>query len=250
MKSLFLFLSSVCLLSIVFAQKPGTSGRIVFEEKIKFEIHFGGDMPPMMDSLPKERKSEKILQFTTTASLYEKAPDKAEDMQMEGPEGGMRIMMMEPDDIVYTDLAEMKTIEQKDFMSRMFLISAELKRHEWKLTGKQKTIAGYPCQEAINTDTAKNIRVWFSPMIPVSTGPAGFGNLPGMILEMNFDEGERIITAKFIEIKDIDPKIMVKPKKGKKVSRDEYKAIVDEKMKESGAEEGGGGHQMIIRIQR
>jgi len=250
MKTSLLLLSSFCLVSVLYAQKPGTSGNILFEEKMKIEINFAGDMPPMMDSLPKEQKSEKVLQFTSTVSRYENAPDKGEEMQMEGPEGGMRIMMMQPDDIVYTDLGEMKTIEQKDFMSRIFLITSDLKRHTWKLTGKQKSIANYPCQEAVYTDTAKNIRVWFSPLIPVSTGPAGYGNLPGMILEMNFDDGERVLTAKSIEIKDIDAKAMEKPKKGKKVSREEYKAIVDEKMKEMGAEEGGGGHQMIIRIQR
>jgi hypothetical protein len=42
-----------------------------------------------------------------------------------------------------------------------------------------------------------------------------------------------------------------KPSKGKKVTREEYQAIVDEKLKEMGVEhagEGGGSHTVVVRI--
>lgn len=248
MKKTFLFVAGMCAMLGLQAQTPGQSGIITYEEKVKFELHIQGDMPAMMDSLPKERVSRKSLTFNQDAALYRNVERSPEEMQEEG--GGMRIMIRETDDQVYSDLKNMTTTEQREFMSRMFLISTDLKRHQWKLTGQQKTIAGYPCQQAMNSDTSLHLTVWFTPLIPLSCGPGGFGNLPGMILEMNFEDGERIITAKSVEIKPIDGALLKKPAKGKKVSREEFKAIVDEKMKEMGAEGGEGGPQMIIRIQR
>lgn len=248
MKSILLFTAALLCGNLLCGQTPGQSGVITYEEKIKLEIHLEGDMPALMDSLPKERKTTKMLTFSKGASLYEKDGRKAEEQAVE--EGGMRIMMVEPEEIVFSDLEQMTTTEQREFMSRMFLISTDLRRHTWKLTGKQKTVAGYPCQEAVYADTAIKAVAWFCPQIPVSSGPGGFGNLPGMILELNFDNGDRIITAKKVEINEVQQNQLKKPTKGKKVSREEFKAIVAEKMKEMGAEGGEGGQQMIIRIQR
>ena len=43
---------------------------------------------------------------------------------------------------------------------------------------------------------------------------------------------------------------IAKPDKGRKVTREEFDQIVEEKMKEMGAQPGAGGGQMMIRIQR
>ncbi|MCX6270954.1 MAG: GLPGLI family protein, partial [Bacteroidetes bacterium] len=224
--------------------------RILFKEKIKFDLHLDGLPPSMMDSLPKESTSEMIFLFTPEATLY-KNNTTGKEVEPEpmgcGGGTGVKIVMANPEEIVYCDMKEMKAIDQKEFMSRNFLISSDLNRFQWKLTGKQKKVASYPCQEAIGTDTAKMVTAWFTTLIPVPAGPSGYGNLPGMILELIPGNGDRVITAQTVEIKDIDKTVLKKPRKGKKVSREEYNAIVDKKMKEMG-QEGGGGHQIMIKI--
>jgi hypothetical protein len=61
--------------------------------------------------------------------------------------------------------------------------------------------------------------------------------------------GDRTITATSVDLSAPDKNMLVKPKQGKKVTPEEYRKIIDEKMKEMGGE-GGSGQQVIIRIQQ
>ena len=136
-------------------------------------------------------------------------------------------------------------------MTRIFLIEGQVPVHAWKLTGQQKMILDYPCQEATLEVDEKSISAWFTPAIPVSAGPANYGNLPGLILSVDIDEGQRVITARSVESMEPTSENLKKPKKGKKVSQEEYEAIVAEKMEEMGGEQGEGGNvHMMIRIEQ
>ena len=92
----------------------------------------------------------------------------------------IRIMNGGESDKIFCDLKEKKKTEQKEFMTRMFLVESDLAKSEWKITGNIRNILGYNCQEAILKDTAKTVKAWFTASIPVSSGPAGFGGLPGI----------------------------------------------------------------------
>ncbi|MCG2432004.1 GLPGLI family protein [Aequorivita xiaoshiensis] len=86
---------------------------------------------------------------------------------------------------------------------------------------------------------------WFTPQIPVSNGPGEFGGLPGLIMELNVYR-TTLLCSKVV----INPKSAEKieaPKKGKKVTREEYIKIVQEKTEElrenfqnRGGRRGGG----------
>lgn len=91
------------------------------------------------------------------------------------------------------------------------------------------------------------IQAWFAPEIPVSTGPHSYNGLPGAILMVDVDEGQRQIVAKEVKFETIDEALLVEPSKGKKVNREEFKKIEEEKMAEQKAIHGGSGVKMIIR---
>ncbi len=245
------FLSiSICLSVFLLSSLKGqekTRGSIVYEEIAKIEIKLEGEMAHLMKDMPKERRSEKILYFNTESSVY-KNIEKEEDIQMD--EGsGMRIMMSQPDNILFLDLASKEMIEQREFMTRMFLINSEIPDIEWKITGQQKMILDFPCMEATQTDTAGIItRAWFTSSIPVQSGPAKYFNLPGLVLEVDKDNGQMQFIAKSVNFDAPDKSILKKPKDGKKVTRQEFDKIVEEKMKEIGADGVGEGTQIMIRI--
>lgn len=88
---------------------------------------------------------------------------------------------------------------------------------------------------------------WFALAIPCQSGPASYDGLPGLILEVNKNNGEMLTTATNIDFKKLDDKYFERPKKGKKVTRAEYLAIVEEKTKEMGGPAGKGGSFMIIQ---
>lgn len=252
MKTLFLSISLITAASLYAQteQPTVTSGRITFEEKVKLNIKIDGGAPPV--DLPKERKSRKLLTFNADAAIFEDGNNNTEDVMSSAPgDGGVRIRMVySGDSKIYTDLKNDIVTEQRDFMNRIFLVEKKNPSDAWKVTGQQKDILGYKCFEAVRQDTSGNRTiVWFAPSIPVKAGPAGLGNLPGMVLEADFNSGSRVLTAKSIETAVAEAGKIQKPKEGKKVTEEEYKSIVSEKMKEMGIEHGSeGGNQMQVVI--
>ncbi len=231
------------------AQQDKNQGEVAYLETMKLSIHFEGMTEQMKERMPKERKSKQILYFNEEASSYQASKEQA-DEQVPGGRG-MRIMMGggNADNKVYLNFKDNLKIEQKEFMTRIFLIKGEIENGNWKLTGNQKMILDYPCQEATKMTEKDTISAWFTPAIPVSAGPSNYVNLPGLVLEVNINNGKRMIIAQKIDFKEIDKKLISKPKKGKKVTKEEYKKIVDEKMKEMGMENGEGGTR-TVRVYR
>jgi len=254
MKTTILLICSLVLSSPGWSQelsgKHTTSGKINFQERTKLEIKIEGDAAQFAESLPKEQYSDKVLYFNSDYSLYQNDDtNKGEDAMM-SHDGQMNVQMIISGDKVKTfmDLKKNKKVEQKDFMTRMFLIESDMTINDWKLTGNFKVVLGYNCQEAVREDQSKKISAWFTPLIQVSTGPAGFGGLPGLILQVDIDNGKRIITAVSVDPEFNDIALLVRPKEGRKVTEAEFKQIVDEKMKEMGTENEEGGAHVIIRI--
>ena len=236
----------------LFAQ-TNQEGKVVYEEVQKMNFKLEGDTAQFAHALPKERKSKKELVFTATESMYKKfdGADDTEDVAME--HGGMAIQMrmVEPDNQFYVDIKKQKTIEKREFMTRNFLIAGEVDASGWKISGEQKTILDYACQQAIKTDEEGNETIaWFAPSIPVSTGPSANIGLPGLVLEVTSMDGDNTVTAISIELAAVSKDSLVKPKKGKKVSREEFDQIVKEKMEEMGAQQGEGGGTFIMKIER
>jgi len=247
MKKEFLILILACTCSFSYGQ---SSGKVYYDEKVVLNIQVDDTEAKMIEGLPKEHTSKKILQFTSDASLYQNIKGEPQGRRTENDaDEGNRIMiqMDEPDDKAYCDFKNNKLIQQRDFLSRQFLIETDLNKMTWKLTGKQKKVLDYACQEAILQDTSKKLTVWFTSAIPVSMGPAGFANLPGLILVADFDNGERSIIATKVELGPVDAKSIVKPKDGKKISKEDFNKLVIEKRKEMEAQNGGNGN-VIIKI--
>ncbi len=234
------------------AAGTNNSGTVRYEEKMKLEIKLEGESAQYSDMLPKERTERTVLYFSPDESLYHSDNEKPATDAIEQETGGTMIhyQVYQDDDKVYRNLKENKRIEQREFMSRQFLIESDAGKADWKLTGDQKTILGLPCQEGMREEDGKKIRAWFTPAIPVSSGPRNWGNLPGLILAVDINDGERVITATSVEFSKVDKSLLGKPREGKKVTEEQYKKIVDEKMKEMGGEGGGGGQHIVIKIQR
>lgn len=87
----------------------------------------------------------------------------------------------------------------------------------------------------------ETITAWYTPMIPASHGPDQFGGLPGLILELNTKDTTILCTKVVLNPKE---EITIEaPEKGKKVTREEYQKIVDEKAKEMSERFGGGNRR-------
>ncbi|MBK9270933.1 MAG: GLPGLI family protein [Saprospiraceae bacterium] len=227
------------------------SGKIIFKETIKLNFDLGDDNPQMAKMMPASQSVDKVLYFTKDESLY-KNHENPKDLELKHEEGGgtFEIVMKIPESIIYINPVENTFIQSQDLMGKDFLITDKLPKNKWKMTGEQKSILNYPCQKAILQDTSKNVVAWFTPQIPVNFGPSGMTGLPGMILALETDNGDRMTIATSID--NLPESFQfTRPTKGKKVSKAEYEKIREAKMKEMGATDGKNGSiKMIITEER
>ncbi len=233
MKKIFILLF---LAQAAWAQNTGV---VKYKQVIKF------DMTPELKAalhgieLPDQKSSYELV-FSPEESLYKKLHEKNK--------ASSNVMMVgaNADYFFYVNLAEKKTIEQEEFLGKRFLISGDWSKDDWKVSGETKMILGHPCLKAKMTDTSGVITAWFAMDIKVPFGPKEYGQLPGLILELKIHDKTTIV-AHEIELKPLIEPIK-KPKKGKKVTSEEYEVIKKEKLKELRESRRSSGSNQIIRI--
>lgn len=222
----------------VFAQQ--NEGDIQFDEKVNMHRNLPPDAADMRAMIPEWRVSKSELLFAADESLFHNLPDEDEDEPAEG--GPMVIKIQRPEAIFYRNYTSGRKIDSREFFGKNYLIEDSLAAPGWKITGQTKTVLGYNCLEATTQDTVRKrqITAWFTDAIPLSAGPAGFGQLPGMILELDINNGEMIFTATKVNFRKLKKKELVAPQKGEKISDADFQKMVAERMREN------GGRQMRV----
>lgn len=99
---------------------------------------------------------------------------------------------------IYKNYAEKKTTVSHRFwgVRTVYLYRDDYPlKISWNLTGEKKEIHFYACQRAIGTFRGRTYEAWFTPEIPFKEGPYKFGELPGLILEINDMEKNFVYTC-------------------------------------------------------
>lgn len=80
----------------------------------------------------------------------------------------------------------------KDISGKEYLVVYKRLMQGWELTNESKKIDNYTCYKAtlkdFNERSGKEtiIEAWYTPDIALPYGPAGYGGLPGLILELKY----------------------------------------------------------------
>ena len=250
-------------------------GKISYERKVN--MHRNLPDPQMKSMIPEFRTDKFELIFNESASLFrsvvdDEAPDPFANAG--GGGGGMRMNFRMPTTTTYTDIAKQTQYEERAFFEKEFLIVDSLKQYKWKLSEETKTIAKQLCKKATtmitapqmrmrisrggenNTDSAANapmkpketeLVVWYAENIPVSVGPENYSGLPGVIMEMNVDNGASVTTAVEVSAK-YPKKELIQPTKGEKMNRAQFQENMQKLMQDM---QRGGGIRMggnMIRV--
>ncbi len=251
-----LFALIVALPTLLVAQN--TEGVITYEEIIKLKIQLSPEMQQYASMIPSEEKTNMDLFFTAKESFYTKSKkvEEAESNPFEGNDVNVKKMVIGGGGSTqtYYNLEDNTGLQAEDLMGKKFLVTLDREKQDWRVLGEQKVIGGYNCIKAEMMVDSTNIAAWFTPQIPVSVGPAGFYGLPGAILFLEMSgKGPNIsFTAKEIKLEKLENPIEA-PSKGKKVSEEEFEAIVEKQMKEMRAMQGksdasSSGNNIEIKI--
>jgi GLPGLI family protein len=199
-----------------------------------------------------------ILTFDKTKSIYKQ--EESLDTPGNGGGRGWGRMWASGGGPVFKDITTKKSLESTEFMGKKFLISNDPNKIKWAMEKEQKMIGNYLCFKATaqikkpktmtsvwreaekENDSIKDpskkelveeystITAWYTPQIPVSHGPAEFGGLPGLILELTTDTTVMLCTK---VVMNPEKRIQIsEPTKGEFVTRNEFENIVELKTKE------------------
>ena len=126
-------------------------------------------------------------------------------------------------------------------MGKEYLIEDSLKLPTWKFGTEVKKIMGYTCKQAMhyNEERKQQIVAWYAPQLRPFLGPERFNTLPGAVLEVNLNDGERIVTAKNLESRALKKNELKAPTRGTKTTQADFRKMVEEhtaRMRANGAD--------------
>jgi GLPGLI family protein len=221
------------------------------------------------DKMPEQQKKQMMARFknflekTYTLTFNKTTSSFKEDVKLAGPgASGPSWGRSNGQGSIYKSLTDKKMIEDVEQFSKRFLVTENMDQLQWEMGIETKKIGNYTCYKATlvkedtkvdwgsifsrrgnnkkkdSTNTTEKkpekkmltVTAWYTPQIPVSSGPDKYWGLPGLILELNAGRTTMLCTELSISSEgDLEIK---EPKKGKEVSREEYTKIVKEKTKE------------------
>jgi GLPGLI family protein len=96
----------------------------------------------------------------------------------------------------------------------------------------------------MNIPAEQKVEAWFTQDIETSAGPDFFFGLPGLIMKVIVDDGTTVYKVLAL---DTQAKTTVKaPTTGKKITREEYRKLMQQQMQGMRPPGGGGGQRMMI----
>ena len=241
-KNTLLLIFALCPLLFAFGQQ--NEGVISYDHKINMHKRLQDESMKAM--VPEFRTNKMQLNIRGSESLFKAAEQQPNEESENSDANGntVRMVIRVPQNETYRNYEAQKSIELRELAGQKFLIEDTLRRMPWKLSGETKKIQGYDCMKATMTNKATNqpIVAWFTEAIPVPSGPASFGGLPGLILEVDVNDGDMFYTMSKAEFKKLTGSDLKTPSGGKKITDAEFTKKRDEFMKEMG---GQGGIRII-----
>jgi GLPGLI family protein len=259
-----LLLVSLAVLSANVLTAQQREGKVIYDRTMQMDLRIN-DNDEVSQMLPRTRTDKFELTFGNNQSIW-KHVDEMEDNDEFGG-NGVQIRMVGPgqNDIVYYDFTNSKKVEQREMFDKKFIVADSIRKLNWKLTGETQTILGHVCQKATAqniatrmqmtmdngkmerkevTDTSRII-AWFTADIPVPAGPEVQGQLPGLIMALDMNNGRMVYKAIEISPK-ADIASIKQPAKGKKVTPAEFNDERNKMMDEMQKNNQGGGNRIII----
>lgn len=251
---LSLLLTGFLLSTSLLAQKK--EGIVIYERKQNLHRNMGEEMRAM---IPEFRTNKQMLIFVDQQSLYKALPEE-EAPDPFNSRGGMAIKMGGQNAETFLHFGENRKVTASEFFGEAFLITDTIKKHNWTLVEETKTIAGFVCKKATTTtkifrqamrivtagkasDPASipapkpeetEVVAWYAIDLPSPAGPDIYTGLPGVIMELDVDKGATIFSAlEFRAVSDITQ--LKAPKKGRKVTPEEYNKEVKKIMENMGS---------------
>ncbi|MDG1227467.1 MAG: GLPGLI family protein [Polaribacter sp.] len=261
MKSIFTFLLAIVTVT-TFAQKD-FQGKATYMSKRTMDMSRFGDQMSEQQKKQMMARFKNYLEKTFTLNFNKTESSFKENVKLDAPGTAARSWgSNNGQGSIYKNLKSKEMIEDVEQFSKRFRVMEAMDQPKWEMGAETKKIGQYTCYKATmvkvdntidwgsifsrrrNTkkkdstktatekDAVKMVAVtaWYTPQIPVSSGPGVYFGLPGLILEIN--EGRTTMLCTEIALNPSEAVEIKRPTKGKEVNREDYNKIVKEKTAE------------------
>jgi GLPGLI family protein len=174
--------------------------------------------------------SSNSLRYNLIINDYESLFSLEENLVIDTDEKSLKFIVNAGDSggDFYMNSITKETISSKSVFGETFNIISSLDSIKWELTSESKLIGNFKCYKALTTKVVENskgifnhpVEAWYAPEIPFGFGPVSFGGLPGLIIEIQYQNVRFYVST--IELNTKRDTKIVKPTKGKEVTKDEY----------------------------
>ena len=253
MKKIFclLLLYPFIMLSQDFQGKAYYMSKISIDKSWMDNPRFASRSSYMKDMVKRNTEKDYVLEFNSIESTYK----EVEKLETEGQGyNWMANYVGENIGKIYKNAQDQISINETEMMGKFFLVTEDIEKTKWKMSGESKKIGQYTCYKATYTKQVEEkvfsfgswnqtngtnqpkkpkkmrdveVVAWFTPEIPVSSGPSWYQGLPGLILEVS-DDDTKILCTKIVMNPKEKSKIK-RPKKGKVISNQDFVTLQDQK---------------------
>src|SRR5690606_33830390 len=153
--------------------------------------------------------------FRGPESIYKPVEDEGDD-EITAQGGGMVMRFRRPNVEYYVNSESGRKLRAQEFMGKKYLIVDSLSILPWKMLDGKKVIQRYECRQAsyFNEERKQNIVVWYTDKLKPFIGPETYNTLPGTVLQVDINDGERMITAVELSFKPLKKNDLKVPSSG------------------------------------
>jgi GLPGLI family protein len=239
-RSIFIAFSLIIFILPSSLRSQVAEGVIRYELTVDVHRNIPPDREDMKAMIPQFRKMEYLLAFNQEERLYKPVEEEAPiQMQQGRGGGGGRMMMRMPRTETYVSTNNNQRTVLTEMMGKTYLIVDTIEMAPWKIGNEFMDIEGYRCQMAWYTDTIskEEITAWFTVGIQPFIGPDKFTNLPGTIMALDINNGERVWVARKVEVRPVIRNEIRKPSRGEVITRRQFNELLEqqrERMRQGG----------------
>jgi len=217
-------------------------GVIHYELTIDMHRTLPANRPELRNFIPQYRTDHFSLYFNSEATSYK--PRQVQTQEVTGG-GGMRVVMRAPRVETHIDRRSRARTVSLDFMGRNMLIVDTVGIEPWRFGRETMQIAGYTVMMAWTKDTVNNMEItaWFSPQLPPLQGPDRFVTLPGTVLAVDINNGERVWVARSIEGREVTPEELTisRPNRAEVMTREQFSTFLEAQIQRMNQNNPGSG---------
>ena len=252
---------TLSLISFAISSQKKFEGQATYMSKTTVDMNRFGQMSEQQKKQMMAR-FKSFLEKTYTLSFNQTESSFKENVKLEAlGSSGFSWARSNGQGSIYKNLKDKEMIEDTEQFSKRFRVVEAMNLPQWEMTGETKQIGNYTAYKATLVKEDKSVdwgkifsrrgnnqkkdsvqlkkkdevrtlavTAWWTPQIPISSGPSIYWGLPGLILELNAGRTTMLCTE--ITINPEESVTITKPNKGEIVSREEYNKIMKKKSEE------------------